>query len=496
MLFNSFEFVLAFLPLALAAFFFAGRRLGPRSALAALVVASLVYYGWWSPRYLLLIAASICANYLLGRRLARGGRPAARRALATFGIALDLAALAWFKYAAFLAETLGVGDPFGFDLRAIVLPIGISFFTFQQIAYLVDAYRGHVGDHGFLDYVLFVTFFPQLVAGPIVHHGEVMPQFARRDLLDWSGTTSLVGVTLFTLGLFKKVAIADPLSLFANPVFDAADRGFAPSALDAWVGTLAYTFQIYFDFSGYCDMACGLALLFGVRLPINFDSPYRARNAIEFWRRWHMTLSRFLRDYVYVPLGGNRRGRARRYANLLATMLIGGLWHGAGWNFVLWGGVHGAFLVLNHGFRHLRGRVPGLPRPPEALAHALSVGLTFLAVASAWTLFRAETLAGAVRVLRSLADVEGLAASRWETADPRALCLLAASAVVVFAFPNAYQWLHRHRPALTRPAEERACLRLEWRPSALHVLPVAGMGVVALLLIWIGFADEFLYYQF
>jgi D-alanyl-lipoteichoic acid acyltransferase DltB (MBOAT superfamily) len=340
MLFNSYEFILVFLPLTAAAFFLTARLLGKEAALGVLVAASLVYYGWWRWSYLPLLVASIVANFVVGRFLEPGdddrSRPY-RKTVMVVGIACNLGLLGYFKYANFfidnLAELTGAA-PRNFE---IILPLAISFFTFQQVAYLVDAHRGETKEHSFLHYCLFVTFFPQLIAGPIVHHKEMLPQFSRDETYSVRAEMVAVGLSVFVIGLFKKVVLADSLASYASPLFAFADSGGAPSFLHAWGGALAYTFQLYFDFSGYSDMAMGIAFMFGIRLPLNFDSPYKASNIIDFWRRWHISLSRFLRDYLYFPLGGNRRGKGRRYANLLITMLLGGLWHGAGWTFVIWG---------------------------------------------------------------------------------------------------------------------------------------------------------------
>ncbi|MGH6886959.1 MAG: MBOAT family O-acyltransferase, partial [Geminicoccales bacterium] len=331
MLFNSFEFILAFLPVTLIGFFLLGGRESPRAALSWLVLTSLFFYGWWNPSYLVLIIGSICFNFFVGQRLlARSSK-----AILGFGVAVNLLSIAYFKYAGFLAFNIEELAGVEVGLEHIVLPLAISFFTFQQIAYLVDAHRGEVRAEGFVNYALFVTFFPQLIAGPIVHHSEVLPQFARRSTYRLDLDNLALGLTVFSIGLFKKVVLADGIATYATPMFAAAQGGYEPTLFEAWGGALAYTFQLYFDFSGYSDMAVGLGLMFNIRIPINFDSPYKAVNVIDFWRRWHITLSRFLRDYLYIPLGGNRRGPERRYVNLMLTMLLGGLWHGAGWTFVI-----------------------------------------------------------------------------------------------------------------------------------------------------------------
>src|SRR4029078_5020437 len=278
-----------------------------------------------------------------------------RKTFLAVGVTANLAALGYFKYVNFFLANLSALRETQTSVVAVVLPLGLSFFIFQKIALLVDASKGEVQHFSPLSYTLFVSFFPQLIAGPIVHHKEMMPQFAARarmQVVDFAK-----GLTLFVIGLAKKVLIADTIAQVSNPIFDRAAAGIVPGVLESWTGALAYTLQLYFDFSGYSDMALGLALLFGIHLPINFHSPYQARNSIEFWRRWHITLSRFLRDYLYIPLGGNRHGHVRRYINLAITMLLGGLWHGAAWTFVVWGALHGLYLAANHAWVAFRNRM-------------------------------------------------------------------------------------------------------------------------------------------
>ncbi|MCG8440709.1 MAG: MBOAT family protein, partial [Caulobacterales bacterium] len=341
MLFSSIGFLAGFLPAAVALVWAGARLAGPRGASVALLGCSLVFYGWAHPPYLALITASIGANYLLGRAIGRTGS----RGLVALGVALNLAALGWFKYAGLFASALADLAALDITLDGVVLPLAISFFTFQQIAYLVDARTRGTGRTGFLDYALFVAFFPQLIAGPIVHHRDVVPQFAGPGFARFERSDVAFGLALFSIGLAKKVLIADGLAPLADGAFAASAAGEPLASADAWAGVLAYSFQIYFDFSGYSDMALGLARIFGVRLPMNFNSPYKARSIVEFWRRWHITLSRFLRDYLYIPLGGNRRGGLARYRNLFIVMLLGGLWHGAAWTFVVWGGIHAVALI-------------------------------------------------------------------------------------------------------------------------------------------------------
>jgi D-alanyl-lipoteichoic acid acyltransferase DltB (MBOAT superfamily) len=409
MLFNSPEFLFGFLPVVLAAFF-AVARASTAAAAAWLVAASLFFYGWWDPRYLALLLASIAFNFAVGSRLARahaaGGGPASRATLA-LGIGANLALLGYYKYAGFLVATVDRLAGAGLPVPEIVLPLGISFFTFTQIAYLVDAWRGEAADYNPVHYALFVTYYPHLIAGPILHHREMMPQFADAAVYRFDRAAFALGLTIFLLGLAKKVILADGFSPYAREAFAAADAGAELTFFAAWAGALAYTLQLYFDFSGYSDMAVGLAKMMRIDLPVNFRSPYKAASIIDFWRRWHITLSRFLRDYLYLPLGGNRRGPARRYANLMLTMLLGGLWHGAGWTFVFWGGLHGLYLVVNHGWRTAAARLPPMPAPAYALGRGAGWALTFLAVVVGWVFFRADTFAGALGMLAGMAGANG-----------------------------------------------------------------------------------------
>ena len=349
MLFNSFVFIFAFLPAVLIGFHLLARKGRYDEALAWLVLASLFFYGWWKPPYLALLIGSVCFNYCLGAALERRHS----KPVLIAGIIGNLGSIGYFKYYNFFVGNLSGIWGVDWQFEEIILPLGISFFTFQQITFLVDAYRGSAKSCGFLRYCLFVTFFPQLVAGPIVHHKEILPQFAEGRALKITAYNLYVGITLFVIGLFKKVVLADNIAPYADGVFRAAEDGVALTFFESWAGSLAYTFQLYFDFSGYSDMAIGLGRMFGFGLPINFFSPYKARNIIEFWRRWHITLSRFLREYLYIPLGGNRKGHYRHYANLMITMFLGGLWHGAGWTFIIWGGLHGLFLCINHSWLQL-----------------------------------------------------------------------------------------------------------------------------------------------
>jgi D-alanyl-lipoteichoic acid acyltransferase DltB (MBOAT superfamily) len=518
MLFNSYVFIFAFLPIVIGIFALLQKYGKARMMTTWLVVASLFFYGWWNPTYLLLIGLSIGTNFVIGRKLSINPQ----KTLLVGGIIFNLGLIAYFKYAMFFA---GIA---GYDIGTIILPLAISFFTFQQITYLVDAYRGETKEYDFLDYCLFVTFFPQLIAGPIVHHKDMMPQFADTKIFGLTVQNIAIGLTFFIIGLFKKLVIADELATYATPVFNAADAGGTVYFVEAWVAALAYTFQLYFDFSGYSDMAIGLARIFGIQLPLNFFSPYKSTSIIDFWRRWHITLSHFLRDYLYIPLGGNRKGSVRRYTNLMITMLLGGLWHGAGWNFIIWGGLHGAYLVINNAWRNLCA-VLSIKPFASFIGQIIAMGITFIAVVFAWVFFRATTLEGALSLCKSMiglngvslpraipdhiiASVEGLGLETLTigllpilntTIDKVALILIPAL-MIAFIAPNTAQFM---RTTLRNPAlKDFASLHRNnrfaliekytpvWRANFIYALFIAGIGTIAILSLTR--MSEFLYFQF
>ena len=397
MLFNSLSFLVFFLPLMLCGYHLAASRLGWRVALGWLVLGSLFFYAWWYPPYLVLIVVSMAANFIIGDCLRKTGS----RLVLVLGIGLDLALIGMFKYAGFVLSAIAWFADAPPPSVSIVLPLAISFFTFQQIAFLVDCWRGDIDERDPLHFAFFVMFFPQLIAGPIVRHQEISPQIRTPRAGGLRANDLAIGFTLLAIGMIKKVLIADRLALYADPVFADAGAGIAPSLVEAWAGTMAFTFQLYFDFSGYCDMAIGLGRMFGFRLPENFDTPYRATSIISFWRRWHMTLGHFLREYLYRPLGGNRGG-AWRLPALLSTMLLGGLWHGAGWTFVIWGGIHGVALAIAHGWRMFRHQSRRGYLPPGAFRVVLGWACTFAFVHFAWVLFRAEDFDAAMRIYAGL----------------------------------------------------------------------------------------------
>ncbi|MDA0745672.1 MAG: MBOAT family protein [bacterium] len=493
MLFNSYIFICVFLPVAYLGYMLASRANSRRPATAWLAVCSIAFYAWWSPPYVFLLLLSILVNFSIGRKIRNTRSTGKARAVLIAGIAANLGALAYFKYTNFFLDTVNLAFHTGMDLGHIILPIGISFFTFQQIAFLVDSYQDQIdSEYNLIDYALFVSFFPQLIAGPIVHHGEMMPQLARRpSSRKWTNLS--VGVTIFTIGLSKKVILADSIATFATPIFDAADLGHQPTLVEGWIGALAFTFQLYFDFSGYSDMAIGLGRMFGIRLPANFNSPYKASSIVEFWQRWHITLSRFLKDYLYIPLGGNRKGNVRRYANLMTTMLLGGLWHGAGWNFVLWGFIHGLLLCVNHAWFALQKRLGLSEQPHGPVRRGLAVALTFFFVVLAWVFFRAETFDGAFRMLHAMLGFSGLTLGSMISRKASFFWITGLLALVWLA-PNTQQIMARWRPVverIPRPARHKG---LFWHPSWHWAVGIAALGFVAF--IQLSRISEFIYYQF
>jgi D-alanyl-lipoteichoic acid acyltransferase DltB (MBOAT superfamily) len=396
-------------------------------------------------------------------------------------------------------------------LATITLPLGISFFTFTQIAFLVDSYQGKVGDYDFLHYLLFVTYFPHLIAGPIIHHKQVMPQFANRKVyaVDWSNCAA--GLTVLIIGLIKKVLVADNYGLIATPIFELADHGGQLRFATAWAGSIAYSLQLYFDFSGYSDMAIGLSLMFNIRLPLNFNSPYKAESIIDFWKRWHMTLSAFLRDYLYIPLGGNRRGEARRYLNLLVTMLLGGLWHGAGWTFVLWGALHGIYLVVNHGFRAVAHTVAWKGGRFGAAGRFAATGLTFACVVVGWTIFRADRIATALSMVKSMvvgcasAQCASIKVFEFATAMDARIAVslwLAGGLAAVWLLPNTQEFLFRSGVSVPQAlfglgsAVRSPIGRLKWNPVWWCWVPLGIAAAIVVISIAFNPTSQFLYYQF
>ncbi|MDC0361530.1 MBOAT family protein [Halioglobus sp.] len=515
MLFNSFQFLLLFLPIVLLAFVFLARTGNTEAQILWLIVASLVFYGSWNPAFVALIVLSAAVNFRIGRFLAITLDEANKQRWLVIGVLFNLGLLGYFKYADFFIENLNALGVWFIPLPEITLPLAISFFTFQQIAYLVDVRRGKCKEYQLRHYALFVAFFPQLIAGPIVHHREMMPQFEnlrRRDEL-WPDLA--VGFTIMAIGLFKKVVLADSLAQYADPLFGTAANGGALNAIDSWIATLSFSFQIYFDFSGYSDMAIGSARLFGIRLPENFRSPYKAKSVIEIWDRWHITLSRFLRDYLYIALGGNRNGPIRRYRNLLITMLLGGLWHGAAWTYVVWGGLHGIYLCLNHGWRALC-RKTGMTHSLESpWLTPIYIICTFLAWSLALVVFRAPDIKTSISVmapgftefsiqqnyllnstvatstLGKFFEALGFASGSYLSV----YLTLGVSAVVIWMLPNTQTYMRDFDPALgVTSATSGGLINIQWRPGIMNALIIAFMLSTGLLSL--SAISEFIYFQF
>ncbi len=509
MLFNSYPFIFVFLPLVLTGYYLIGGQGHHRVAMSWLVAASLFFYGWWNPAYLGLIMGSMLFNYAVGISLLNENKTVAKKIL-IFGISANLSLLAYYKYANFLLDSANQLFKLDFTLNTIILPLGISFFTFLQIAYLVDTYSRKAKQYNFLNYCLFVLFFPHLIAGPLVHHREILPQFARNTTYIFNQRHFTAGLTIFVIGLFKKVILADGTTPFVTTTFNLAETGVPLTFVAAWGGAIAYSFQLYFDFSGYSDMAIGLSKLFGVRLPMNFNSPYKATSIIEFWRRWHITLSRFLRDYLYIPLGGNRKGILRQFFNLFITMAIGGLWHGAGVKFIVWGAIHGILLIINNLWRKTSCKINTV----------FAIALTFGVVTAAWVPFRAATMKGALIIWSGMIGLNGIMLPvSWETKLGAFSPWLLAHQVkftgffqqvgavkvvdilwfimlsyIAFCLPNTQQFTHRYRPVYEKCSTYAAEIKFYWRPTLRWGFLMAILWVYAIL--GLSRISEFLYFQF
>ena len=480
LLFNSYEFLFIFLPITAIGFFGLTQFRLLRVATYWLTLTSLVFYAYWNPPYVILLLISVIGNYAIGNYLSRTdagkGLP---KLMMWLGIAFNLGILGYYKYANFFVSSVNQAIGTAWATSEVLLPLGISFYSFTQIAYVVDAYRSDRNslNYDFISYLLFVIFFPQLIAGPILRHDELIPELRKPRNFLLSQKNIAIGCVIFILGIGKKVLIADTLSPVVAQAFQqATDLSF----IDAWIGSLSYTFQLYFDFSGYSDMAIGLGLIFNLTLPINFNSPYKALSVGDFWRRWHITLSHFLRDYLYIPLGGSRRGDLRRYGNLLMTMLLGGLWHGAGWTFIIWGGMQGLFLVVDHAWR----------KTAIAFPKVLSWGITFIAIIFSWVVFRAASVSDAWAIAQTMVGMHGIStASQLPNMLPdvltrnlpvattwQSIAFLLLLLGVVTCCPNSQELSQRFRPN---------------RRWALAIGIIAAWSLLSLNRV-----SEFLYFQF
>lgn len=442
MLFNSVEFLFIFLPITFCFYFLLNKLKLINIATAWLVVASLAFYSYWKSDYLPLILISMAVNYSIGSTISHENKlKINKRVLFLTGIAINVLLLVYYKYFDFLIDNINKIFGANFNYMNIVLPLAISFFTFQQIAYLVDSYEGKTKEYDFLRYALFVTFFPQLIAGPIVHHSEMMPQFYKLKNRLLNPKNIATGLFLLSVGLFKKVIIADFLSLYVVQIFDVIPN---PALTDTWLAMFAYTFQLYFDFSGYSDMATGIGLLFNIHLPQNFNSPLKATSIQDFWHRWHMTLSRFLRDYIYIPLGGNRSGEKNTYRNLFTTFLIGGIWHGANWTFIIWGILHGVAMCIHRLWK----------KSGYSLKTYLAAPLTFLFVSLTFLIFRATSVPRAEVLYKALLGFNGIYPVSFDKfrltfyggSIKISLFLIIASVIMVFFMKNSYEWAKSFKP--------------------------------------------------
>lgn len=534
MLFNSYAFIFLFLPIVAAISYLLGQYNSTKSKIW-LCAASIFFYGSGNWKYTGLLIASILINFLASSIIAQKNKkrtdfktnstkPQSIVLHAT--ILANLILLFYFKYTNFFISTSNEWLGTEFYLHAITLPLGISFFTFTQIAYLVDSHQGKVTHHSLINYFLLVTYFPHQIAGPLLHHKQMIPQFEKRSNWAPKPLNIAAGLTLFAIGLAKKVVIADHLAEYSDLVFNAVANGQSLMLLEAWVGALSYTLQLYFDFSGYSDMAIGLSLMFNIRLPINFNSPYKATSIIDFWRRWHITLSTFLKDYLYIPLGGNRHGTLARNLNLFVTMLLGGMWHGAGWSFIIWGGLHGVYLIINHGWRSLRTCLGWTNE--HATGRFLARALTFLCVVLGWVFFRSDSLHGGLALLCSMAGLNGISLPTsvqggelsalltstglevnflgllpiTQTDSTEVLSSLILSLAIVWLLPNSCEFLAVSKPtyeATTTALSQQgkplpSVIWLRWSPTLFHALIFGAMFACSILMIVKG--SPFLYFRF
>jgi len=505
MVFSSLEFIYLFLMPTLLVFIILRYLALEKAIIWWLIIASLLFYAWWSVYYLALLLTSVIVNFALHKLLLKKSS----RVILTLGTIANLATLAYFKYADFLIANVNKIAGTEFPLLHVILPLAISFFTFQQISFLFDTYHQKIADCNFAKYCLFVVFFPQLIAGPIVLQKHTIPQFNLAVFRKPLFMNLAVGGTLFAIGLFKKIVFADSMAPYANDVFNLAHLGNSVPTEAAWLGIFAYTFQIYFDFSGYCDMALGLARMFGITLPINFNSPYQAHNIVDFWRRWHMTLSAFLRDYLYIPFGGSRYGKVRQYQALMLTMLLGGLWHGASWNFVFWGFLHGLYLAINHGWSALTKDSLFSEYIPSVVLKSLSHIITLLAVMFAWVFFRAENFSDALLVIDGLlGQTQYYNTKAWGALlnDNSMLWLkIGGLSIIVLFLPNAIELTRFYRPVLkikemlrkTSGLSGYIKSQLLWRPSMNWSVIIGAMASVSLLFLYqANNLTEFIYFNF
>lgn len=489
MLFNSYEFIIYFFPVCLLISLLIRKFISFKYYIIFLIAASLFFYAQNNALYLLLIIVSIIGNFRLGKLIENTARKRQKKIALITGVVVNIGALFYFKYTNFLINIFNTTTK-SEVLYEVALPIGISFYTFQQIMYLVDTYKNKVTEHNFFSYALYISFFPQLIAGPIVHQKNFLAQFYETSKFTKISSNLAIGLSFFTYGLFKKVVIADNLeNLFVNPVFEQASSG-PLTFWEAWAGAVAYAFQIYYDFSGYSDMAFGLGKCFGIELPINFNSPYKSKNIREFWRRWHITLSFFLRDYLFIPLGGSRVSSAfRKYFNLVLTMFLAGLWHGAGWGFMIWGLMHGIGLAVNHWSKeHIKIK----------LHPAILWSFTFSFICICWVPFKAETMSTMTNMWFSMANLTSALQINTMLYNKLYLILLPILLFHCTLCPNLFQIFKNHfntPETLEMLGEQKSVINLPlWKPCIFWAIITACVLYISFL--FLGSVNSFIYFQF
>ena len=516
MLFNSYIFIFLFLPISITIFYLLKKKNFEKLTSVWLILVSLFFYGWWNPKYLILIIISIIFNYLLGNNL----KINPKKTILFFGIFTNLLIIGYFKYSNFFISNVNNFLSDQILMNQIILPLGISFFTFQQITYLVDSFSGRTKENTFVNYSLFVIFFPQLIAGPIVHHSEMIPQFRNKLFGVFKIENFVMGLTTFTIGLFKKVFIADNLAIFANPAFDVSQLGFELTLFDAWFSAVAYTFQLYFDFSGYSDMALGIGLLFGLALPLNFHSPFKAKNISEFWRLWHMTLSRLIRDYIYYPLSLTF-ARIAIYLNLssgssffitiaspiIISFFLVGLWHGAGWHYIVFGLLHGFYIVVHNAWLMLKKNIKYKVKKKNTFAlDQLSQFITFIAVTFSFVIFRSDSLESSLNFIYSMLNFKSInfndlfEATTFGTFPFTGIYFLIISFFIINFLPNTYQFILKKNNLfkLLGPqipdSYNKPNNMLKWKPTIKWAICFA--LILLLSVMSISSTNEFLYLEF
>jgi alginate O-acetyltransferase complex protein AlgI len=483
MLFHSYEFFYVFLPIIFFLYFYLNKKYLPSRGIYLLIGGSLFFYGYWNVNYLPLILLSIFVNYVIGVSISKHNseRKSNKKLILIMGLIFNITLIACFKYLAFFVNNINYLFSTNILLLHLQLPLAISFFTFQQIAFLTDCYRGEIQDHKFKNYLLFVSFFPQLIAGPIVHYKEMVPQFTSPELKKINYKNIAFGLILFSIGLLKKIGLADELAVFANQGFSQPNN---PTLIEAWITSLSFTFQIYFDFSGYIDMAMGAALLLNIQLPINFNSPYKACDIQSFWRKWHITLGRFLKEHIYIPFGGNRKGNLSLFSSLMITFLIGGLWHGASWTFVFWGFLHGIAVAINRVWQQSGLRFNKF----------IAWFITFNFLNIAWIFFRASSFNDAINILKGLFGFNGLLLPTAIASKVSFLNQYGASYIELGLDISAVYWILL---SLATVCFMKNSTELKDKFIPMPILSL----IFALFVMWvivnkIGVANDFIYFQF